>query len=105
MDQPHLQTALALRKHAMAAELPGIAFELRDEHLQGHYPTVTTRFRQQGLAENAFQYKRKLGSYLCLLFGRPAPRDLARWNNRDIDALLAAFTARPPRASRLRASS
>jgi hypothetical protein len=33
--------------------------------------------------------------YLCLLYGRPAPRDLDRWNNRPLDQLLAYVDRTP----------
>lgn len=33
--------------------------------------------------------------YLCLLYGRPAPRDIDRWNNRPLDQILAYLDRTP----------
>jgi hypothetical protein len=65
---------------------PNIAFmiDIRRDNLLHHF-----------LLKSLFARANNRLEYLCLLFGRPAPRELARWNDRDIDALLAYIDGTP----------
>ena len=65
---------------------PNIAFmiDIRRDNLLHHF-----------LLKSLFARAKNRLEYLCLLFGRPAPRELARWNDRDIDALLAYIDSTP----------
>ncbi|MGH7553152.1 MAG: hypothetical protein ACREMQ_09030 [Longimicrobiales bacterium] len=59
---------------------PNVAFmiDIRRDNLLQHF-----------LFKALFARARNRLEYLCLLFGKPAPRDLARWEQRDIGQLLA----------------
>lgn len=59
---------------------PNIAFmlDIRRDNLLHHF-----------LFKSLFERARNRMEYLCLLFGKPVPRDVARWNSREIGELLA----------------
>lgn len=70
----------------MARIRPEIAFiiDIRRDNLLQHF-----------LLKALFANARNRLEYLCLLFGRPVPADLARWDRRDIDELIAYLDGTP----------
>lgn len=50
------------------------------------------------LFKSLFERARNRLEYLCLLFGRAVPPDLAAWDERDLDALLRYIDETPPAA-------
>jgi len=77
---------------------PSIAFivDVRRDNLLQHL-----------LFKSLFALADNRAEYLCLLFGKPFPRDVRRWRGRTVDQLVAYVDSAPPRpeaAARARAA-